>query len=55
MYSNPFYVFFEIFLSLKEIWETFCTDFMNYFVEILRMKLFQEDFGQTVVKLPVKS
>ncbi len=27
--------------------------FVNYFVEMLRMKLFQEDFGKTVVKLTV--
>ncbi len=54
MYSNFFLRFFEI-VSFKEIWETFCTDFVNYFVEILRMKLFRKDFGKTAVKLLVKS
>ncbi len=28
-------------------------DFVNYLVEILRMKSFQKDFGKPVVKLPV--
>ncbi len=36
-----------MFLGFKEIWETFCSDFVNYFIEILKMKLFQEDFGKT--------
>ncbi len=35
--------------------KTFYTDFVNYLVIILRIKLFQKDFGKTVVKLPVKS
>ncbi len=42
-------------LGFKKIWETLCTDFINYYVEILRIKLFQKDFGKTVFKLPVKS
>ncbi len=42
-------------LGFKKICETFCRDFSKYFVEILRIKLFQDDFGKTVVKLPVKS
>ncbi len=46
-----FLCFFEIFLRFKEFRETCCTDFINYIVEILRMKLFQEYFGKIVVKL----
>ncbi len=46
MYGKLFKNFFEI-LGCKEIWETFCTDFVNYFIEILRMRYFQKDFGQT--------
>ncbi len=44
------FLFFEI-LGFKEIWETFCSYFINNFVEMLRMKLFQEDVGKTLVKL----
>ncbi len=43
-----------MFLPFKKIWETFCTDFVNYFVEILGIKLFHNDFGKTVIKLLVK-
>ncbi len=50
-----FFTFFDIFLGFKEIWETFCTDFVNYFLQILRMNLFQEEFGKTVAKLSVTS
>ncbi len=53
-YSNFLYVL-EIFSGFEEIWETFCTKFVNYLADILRMKSFQKDFGKTVVKLPVKS
>ncbi len=48
-----FFTVFEIFLHFKTIWETFFKDFANYFVEILETKLFEDDFGKTIVKLPV--
>ncbi len=48
LYGNFFLHFFEI-LDFTKIWKTLCTDFVNYFVEILRIKLFQDDFGKTVV------
>ncbi len=35
--DNPFLHFSEI-LGFKKIRDTFCTDFVNYFVEILRIK-----------------
>ncbi len=44
----------EMFLHVKKIWETFCTDFVNYFVDILGTKLFWDDFGKTVVQFSVK-
>ncbi len=50
-----FCTFFEIFQGFKEIWETLCTNFVNYLMEILGMKLFQRDFRKMAVKLPVKS
>ncbi len=50
-----FCTFFEIVQGFKEIWETFCTEFVNYLVEILRMTLLQKEFGKTIVKLPGKS
>ncbi len=47
-------VFLKSFKVLRKLGETFCTDFLNYSVEILWMKLLQENFGKAVVKLPVK-
>ncbi len=48
IYGNVFLHFFEM-LGFKKIWEIFCTAFVNYFMKILRIKLFQDDFGKTVV------
>ncbi len=48
-------MFLEIFQSFQKVWEIICSKFLNYLVQILWMKLFQEDFGKTDVKLPVKS
>ncbi len=39
---------------IKLIYVNFFTNFVKYFIEILGIKLFQDDFGRTVVKLPVK-
>ncbi len=47
--------FFEIILGFKKIWEKYFTNFVNYFMEILRTKLFQHDFGKTVVKFPINT
>ncbi len=47
-------MFFKVY-GFKQIWGTFCIDFENYLVKILRIKLFQKDFEKMEVKLPVKS
>ncbi len=43
-----FCTFFWNFYGFKEIVETFRTDFVNYLVEILRIKLFEKDRGNIV-------
>ncbi len=52
MYDNFFNIFFEM-LRFKKIWKTFCTDFVNYFAEIMGIELFEDDFGKTVAELAV--
>ncbi len=49
IYANFFLHFFEIILSFKNTLETLCTNFVNYFVEILMINLLQDDFRKTIV------